>query len=319
MVEEVAVVDAVDRAVGEHRVHVGLELVGDEERVAQTSHELLLLGGELVGVGGVDGGEVGVAQGIFLAFEGDDALGEVDVVQQLTVGHLPLWMLVEHGALEFELDDGDGFVHASKQLEHLVGVGGVVGVDERHEVFDVVVLVRLHGERHEGHEVDAVALLECGHVGIAQRQAQDRGDADGVAGGGAHPHDVVVAPLDVEVGIVGEHLHDEMRAGAAVVDVAEDVELVDAQTLNHVAHGLDEVLGLAGEDDGLDDAVEVGLLLVVVGSLVEELLDDVGIAAGQGFAHLRARVFRRHGAHHLDQLIERDLVEVGEVCLGLLD
>ena len=287
--------------------------------MAQTLHELFLLRAESVRVGGVNGGEVSVAERILLAVKDDGALGEVDIVEELAVGHLPLGVLVQHGALQLELYDGDGLVHTSQQLEHLVGVGLVVGVDAWHEVFNVIIFVGLHGKGDQGNEVDAVAFLKSCHIGIAQREAQDGGYADRVAGGSAHPHDVVVAPLDVEVGVIGEHLHDQVGARTAVVDVAEDMELVDAEALNHVAHGFDEVFGLTGEDDCLDDTVEVGLLLVVVRRLVEELFNDVGIAAGQGLTHLRARIFGRYGAHYLHQLVERNLVEVGEVCLRLLN
>ncbi len=63
-----------------------------------------------------------------------------------------------------------------------------------------------------------------------------------------HPERVVIAPLDVVVLVSLERVHDDVGALAAVVDVAEDVQRIDAQTLDHVADGDDEFIGLSAEE-----------------------------------------------------------------------
>ena len=119
--------------------------------------------------------------------------------------------------------------------------------------------------------------------------------------------------------VAAKRVHDEVRAGAAVENVAQDVKAVDGQALDEAAEGHDEVVRAAGGDDGVDNHVEVGLLVVVLERLVEELLDDVGELLGQTLAHLRAGVLRRDVAADGDELVERGLVVVGQVPVGGLD
>ena len=205
-------------------------------------------------------------------------------------------------------------MHARNQAARLLG-DGVVGIDFGLECFTIVVAVGLHSEGSQWHEVDAVAVFQSGHVAVAQGDAQHVGDASLAAGGGTHPQRVVVAPLEVELAVVHQRVHNKVCTRAAVVHVAQDVQLVDTQSLNHVAHGHDERVGLTGGDDGLNDAVEVGLLIVVAGRFVQQLLDDVSEVGRQSLAHLRTGVLRRYRLAHLHQSVQGDVVEVVEVLL----
>ena len=129
----------------------------------------------------------------------------------------------------------------------------------------------------------------------------------------------MVAPLDVDVVEVAERVHNKVCARTAVVNVAEDVQAVNGQALDEIAEGDDEVVGAARADDGADDDVEVGLLVVVVGTLVQQLFYNIGVFLGQALAHLRAGIFRRDTAADGDELVECGLVIVVECALVLLD
>ena len=109
-----------------------------------------------------------------------------------------------------------------------------------------------------------------------------------------------------------------MGTRAPVVDVAEDMELVDGQALDDVGDGYDEIVGATRGDDGVDNDIDVGGLVVVVGTLMKELLDDVGEIGGQRLAHLRAGVFARHVAAHGHQVVERNVVPIIDVGLRIL-
>lgn len=64
----------------------------------------------------------------------------------------------------------------------------------------------------------------------------------------------MVAPLYVEPAVIAEDIHDYMRARSAVENVAKDVKLVYAQTLDHVAERDDEFVCLTCGYYGLDDS-----------------------------------------------------------------
>ena len=60
----------------------------------------------------------------------------------------------------------------------------------------------MSGEEGQGTQADAVALFQDVGVMIAQTVADDVGDAGVAAAGGPHPENIVIAPLDVEAGMV---------------------------------------------------------------------------------------------------------------------
>lgn len=112
MEEKVAVGDAVHGAVREYDGDVALESLADAEGAADAVNEFALAIGEFVGMRGIDSGEMGVAKRILLAFKTYGALLEVACGEEITVLHSPLRMALVKLALEFEGDDGNGFVHA---------------------------------------------------------------------------------------------------------------------------------------------------------------------------------------------------------------
>ena len=227
-------------------------------------------------------------------------------------------MALDDLRLGLELQYGDGLVHLRCQTAGLLVDILCTAREFRHELRAGIVGVGLHGERGQWNEVDSVAILQGGEVGIAQREADDVADAGVIAGRGSHPENVVVAPDHVPVVIVGEQVHDEVGAGTAVEDVAEDMQLVDDETLDHVGQGDDEVVGAPRGDDGADDLVHVAGLVGVLRALVEKFLDDVTEVFGQRLAHLRAGVLARHVAADSHQAVERDVVPVVDVGLRSL-
>ena len=319
MEEQVAIVDAIHTAVEQEAGHVAVQAVADAERMSQTEHQFVLLGREAVGMLRVNGREGRVAHGIRLSVEGKRARCMVDVLQQAAVAHAPFGVGGVERLLEFELNDSDSLVHLRHEA-HLLLVGVFAAVfKSRLEDYARVIGIGFHGKGGQRHHVDAISFLKRLRIGIAQAEAQDAGDATEVARRRSHPQDVVVAPLDVDVVEVAERVHDKMRARTAVVDVAEDVQAVDGQALDEIAEGDDEVVGAARSNNGADDDVEVGLLVVVVGTFVQQLLYNIGVLLGQTLTHLRAGVFRRDAAADGDELVERCLVIVVEGALVLLD
>ncbi len=228
-------------------------------------------------------------------------------------------MLVDNAPFQFELDHGDRLVHLGEDGEIflLAGPACRVHLGVEHRAWVVGVLV--HRESGQRHKVDAIALLESVHVTVAEGVAEHVGYAAVVACAGSHPERVVIAPLDVVVLVSLERVHDDVGALAAVVDVAEDVQRIDAQTLDHVADGDDEFIGLSAGDDCLHHARVVHLFVFLRRSLVEQLLDDIGEFRRERLAHLGAGVLRRHCLKHLYQTVERDVVEIVKIFLFLGD
>ena len=170
MEQQVLITDAVHATVGEQHLDMFLEFFADTERMVQTLHELVLLGGELVGIGRVNGGEMTRFHLVLLTIDDIDATLVVDMFEYAAVFHLPFRTTVEDECLLLELDDRDGLMHLSRQTLVLV-LHRVVFQELRLELLAGVVAIDLHGEGGQRHKVDAVGFLDGGEVGIAQTQA----------------------------------------------------------------------------------------------------------------------------------------------------
>ena len=61
---------------------------------------------------------------------------------------------------------------------------------------------------------------------------------------------------------------------------------VNRQLLDQVAHGYDEFIHTVSRDDGLDNHIDVCLLVRVTAVLVQQLLNNVREVLGQRFVNL---------------------------------
>ena len=290
MVEQVAVDDGIQAAVAEHALHVFAQFLALGERLVQFLHDGLFLGSEFVGMLGVYSREIGVQQFIFLALDLDDALVEVHLVKQQAVLHLKVGAALDGGSLEFELDDADGLVHLGHELRRAGSLGILGAAVLGNEALTRVIAIGVDGKCGQRQQVDAVAVLEHAVVAVSQGDAQHVGDAAVIACGGTHPQDVVVTPLDVKVVEAAQDVHDLVGTGTAVIHVSQQVQHVDGQLLDEIAHGDDELIDAVGRDDGADDHVNIGLLVGVAAVLVHQLLDDVREILGQRLVNLRAAI-----------------------------
>ena len=295
-----------------------VELLADAEGVVQLLHEQLLLGCQLVGCCRVDGGEMAALHLVFMAVDVACLALIVDGIEQAAILHPPFRMPHEDAGFLLELDDGDGLVHTGRQLEGLVVHAGIGLQQTWHKLLAGVVAVDFKRKGGQRYEVDAV-LLDGRQVGVSQTEAQYVADAGIVACRCSHPENVVVAPLDIPGVILSQGVHNLVGSRASVVDIAQNVELVDGQSLYDVADGTDEIVGASRRDDGIDNDGHVGSLVLVVCSLVEQFLDDIGEVLRQRLAYLATSILAADIAAHLHQLMDGDAIPVVDVLLLGLD
>ena len=186
----------------------------------QFLHDVALFVAQPVWVFRVYGGEEAVAQRVFFAVDHDCLLLEINAVQQHPVFHPEFGAAADDFSFQLELDDADGFVHLGNEADGFLAVciGGFV--DARAEERTRVAGISFHGKGGERQEVDAVSVFQHGEVAVAHGKAQHVGYVAVVSRSRPHPEDVVVPPLDVEVVVIAEGVHDDVRAGAAVENIA---------------------------------------------------------------------------------------------------
>ena len=310
MQQQVAVAHLVQAAGFQEEAHVALQFLAAQERRFKARHDLFLLGRERIGVGRIDGWEHLVGELVLDAVNHHGAALTVNLAEQVAVVELKAGILLDQRRFDLELDDGHGLLDLHVQLKFGGRQGGVA---LQPEAYARIVAVSLLRERRQRQDVDAVRVLKNRQVAIARADAHDVGDAPALAERGAHPHDVVIAPLDIDVMVRDERFHDGVGGRAAVVDVADDVQAGNGQTLNGLRERLDKVDSPPGAHRGVDDSVVVGFLVGRVHVGGDQLLKQVGELLRQLLAHAAAGVLARGAAHHGHQARDVGCVEGGLV------
>ncbi len=75
--------------------------------------------------------------------------------------------------------------------------------------------------------------------------------------------------------IVAESVHNDMCSWTAVIDITEDVQLVYDKPLDNVTDCNNETVGTASRDNSANDSADVITLVLVIGTLVEQFLNNV--------------------------------------------
>ena len=114
----------------------------------------------------------------------------------------------------------------------------------------------------------------------------------------------MIAPLDIDIIILHQGIHNLMSAVAAVEYIADNVQFINDRVLDELRNGDDESIGTADFDDAVDDIVDIGGAVVILISfgVIEQLIDDVGKIVGHGLAHLGAGVLTGGLAANLHQM-----------------
>ena len=76
---------------------------------------------------------------------------------------------------------------------------------------------------------------------IADIISQRIGDAGLAAGGRTHPQDIVVPPLDVERMMMHEIIHDLVGMRPAIVNIADNVQVVYGQPFDQIRQGINKL------------------------------------------------------------------------------
>ena len=101
--------------------------------------------------------------------------------------------------------------------------------------------------------------------------------------------------------VLHQLVEDDVRAGASVVDVADDVQVLNREALDQLGEGDDEGLCAAGRHDGIDLALVVGRLVFDAFLVVEQFFDGFGDTRRQQLAYGVAPVLGAQAAGELGE------------------
>ena len=262
----------------------------------------LLVRVQLCGVCRVYRGEGGVPQGVALLPYLHGVGVPVDAAQIIPPLHLEIRVAVDDLTFQLEHEDGDGLVHHGTAVEHSFRIGAAGGVRVGHPDGKVILAVELLCHALQVPQIDAVAVLQHPVVVVGQRGFKYGADADGTAGGSTHPYHVMVAPLDIHVMVAHQQIQNDVRARAAVKQVAHDMQLIHRQMLDQLTQPHDKAVGAAVLNDAAHDLAVVQVFIVILKVGVEQLVQNIAAAGRQTAAYMVAGVLGGHQTADIDQL-----------------
>ena len=305
VVQQAAVLNVVYAALGIQEGNVLLQLFAVAEGCHQLVQHKLFVGIQAGRVLWIYRGEVAVPQGIDLAKIIHRSGFVINAAQKIPPLHLEIRVAVDHFALQLQHQDGDGLVHDSTAVQHSVRVGAAGGVGVRHPNGQVLIAVILLRHAQQVAQIDAVKIFNHAVVVVGKGGFQHRAAAQRAASGGTHPHNVVVAPLEIHVVVGHQSVQDQVRAGAAVKQVTNNVQLVHRKALDQLTQADDEsVRAVIGDNAAHDLAIVEGFVVVLkVG--VQKLVNDMPTALRQAGTHIFPCVLGRNKAAYIDQAQQR--------------
>ena len=323
VIQQISVVHLVERAVVEQELDVRLKPVAAEERALQPLHDKLLLLAQPVRVRRVHSREICVQKPVGLSRarvirrvwifrKCHRPLFVVDKLHNGAVLHMEFRPLLCNLPLQLKLNDGDRLVdlHVEAGVLRLV-----LCADRAARILDLeaaarIILVCLQGKGSQRQKIDAVPVLQRVQISIAGTDADHIGDAAQLAGRSAHPHEVMIAPLNIEAVVLHQLVHDVVGPASPVVDIAEDMQMIDRQLRNQLRERNNKDIGALDADNRIDDLLVVRLLVLDVVLLGDQLLDDKCKVIRQLISHLLTRVLARRIFADGNQAVQHDLVPV---------
>ena len=119
--------------------------------------------------------------------------------------------------------------------------------------------------------------------------------------------------------VLHELVHDQVGPGAPIEHIPQDVQLVHRQMLDDLAQPDDVGVRPLVPQDAVDDLAVIQILVVVLEMGVEQLVQNVGAAVGQAFAHVGPGVLAGHQTAQIDELQQSAAVPAVQVGLPGLD
>ena len=232
MIQEVTIIDLIHAALGKEEFYMALQFFTARKYLLQAHHDLALFFGQLVRMFRIHGREIHVLHGIFFAVQCNDLPFEIDPVQQHPVFHMELGVTHDQLPLQLELQNGNCLMHLGIQSEVL---GIVIGVELDGKGIAVGIFVSLQCKGGKRQQVDAVTILQGGEIAVSGRHADHVGNACQASRRSAHPHHVMIAPLDIHGMVLTQGIHDDMGTGSSVIDVSDDMKVINDQPLDQVA------------------------------------------------------------------------------------
>ena len=276
VIEKIGIGNQIHSTIRKQTAHVLLQLLTIHKRIVNLVHKFPFFFSQTIRIGRIYSREICVTQRIFFAFVHKNSAFKVYLFQQLPVAHSKLRTAVYNFGFQLELDDSDRLMHLCYQAQSLLIVIAVGEIHLRHKNSTRIICISIHGESCQRQQIDSITVFKSTQIAITHGHTYHIGYATIIAGSGSHPQNIMVAPLNVEVMIIAQSIHDDVCSGTTVVYIAYDMKRINRQPLNQITHGYNKVIRPLGRDNGTDNDIDISMLVGLDSRLMQQLLNDIG-------------------------------------------
>ena len=205
--------------------------------------------------------EIGITQSIFFSFIYKDAAFKINLLQKFTISHSEFRTAVDDFSFQLKLDNGNGFMHLSNQTQSLLIIMSIGKVHFRHENRARIIGIRIHCKSSQWKQIDSVSVFKCPQITIAHRHTYHVSDTTIITGSCSHPKNIMISPLNIEVVVITQCIHNDMCTGTTVVNITYDMKRINSQTLNQITHSDNEIVGTLRSDYCADNYINISMLI----------------------------------------------------------
>ena len=272
MIEKVFVDAFVHRAVGIKKVHMLAQPHGVRKSMYQVFDDHFLLGTETHRICWIHRGEIPRLKRMRDPVQRDRIIVPIDLFKEQAILHTIFRMPLDQLPFQFEDQDRDRFFERVHAL--FLGIG-------------------LLSEQYQIAHTDAVAVLQNLVVAVFNVIVDADEDAGRIACRGAHPQDIVIAPLYIQlVLIIHQKIHDQIRVLSPVKYISENVQTVHSQPLCQSTERHNEIVRALRVHNGIQDlGVIESAVVILIFLRVQQLVNDEGEFLRHSPAHLGTGIF----------------------------
>ena len=201
--------------------------------------------------------------------------------------------------------------------------------DPGHKTLARIILIyprRKHGKRAQ---IDTVAILQHIKAVVAYSDPQYIADTGQIARSSPHPGNIVISPLDIHIMEAHQLLHNDIRPGASVKNIPNNMEIINGKILDQPAERCYKFIRNTGVYDRMDNLIVIKLFIFIISIHMKQFINGICIFLRHLFANLGTGILGCHLPANLYQPVNGDTLPVlrisallhhpGQMALRIID
>ena len=129
----------------------------------------------------------------------------------------------------------------------------------------------------------------------------------------------MISPLNINRMVRHKLIHNNMWSRTSVIDVSDNMQMTNRQTLNQFTHSYNEFLCPSNSYNRTDNCIIIRFFIRHIIFLCDQFLDHISKIRRKCFSYFRSGIFTCCSFTHLNQAVQRNLIPVLHILLRFLN